>query len=74
MSCDRAVSMHLLRGLGAAALLVAAVVFGGEQTWLLPLLLLGAVVLLRGCPMCWLVGLFDVIGRRRDGAAKSANP
>jgi len=74
MSCDRAVSMHLLRGLGAAALLVAAVVFGGEQTWLLPLLLLGAVVLLRGCPMCWLVGLFDVIGRRRDGAAKSTNP
>jgi hypothetical protein len=65
MSCNRAVSAHLLRGLGAVTLLAAAFVFGGEQTWLLPPLLLGALVLLRGCPMCWLVGLFEVIGRRR---------
>lgn len=64
MSCDRAVSAHLLRGFGAVILLVAAFVLGGDQFWLVPPLLLGAVVLLRGCPMCWLIGLFDVISRR----------
>ena len=74
MSCDRAVSVHLLRGLGAVVLLAAAFVFGGEQVWLLPPLLLAAIVLLRGCPMCWLVGLVDVISRRRDAAGNSTNP
>ncbi len=26
---------------------------------------IGAVVLLRGCPMCWLVGLFETLRRGR---------
>jgi hypothetical protein len=73
MSCDRAVSVHLLRGCGAVILLVAAFMLGGDQIWLVPLLLLGAVVLLRGCPMCWLVGLFDAISRRRNVAGSPPN-
>ena len=72
MSCDRAMSVHLLRGLGAVVLLVAAFAFGGEHPWLVLVLLPGVIVLLRGCPMCWLVGLFDVIGSRRDGADERA--
>jgi hypothetical protein len=74
MSCDRAVSVHLLRGLGAVILLLAAFILGADQIWLVPPLLLGAMVLLRGCPMCWLVGLFEVVGRRRNAASSSPNP
>jgi hypothetical protein len=66
MHCSRSVSVHLLRGVGAVTLLVAAFSFGREHIWLWPPLLIGADVLLGGCPMCWTVGLIATIGRRGD--------
>ena len=59
MSCSRSISIHLLRGFGAIALIALAVLYGGEYVWLLPPMLIGAVVLMRGCPTCWLLGLAD---------------
>lgn len=67
MSCSRSLYVHLLRGIGAAALLVLGFVYANAVPWLLPALLIGAVALLRGCPMCWLMGLFDAIAARRSG-------
>ena len=57
MFCSTSVIQHVLRGIGALALLVcAALVFQAYPLWaLLPLA--GALLLMRGCPMCWLVGL-----------------
>lgn len=69
MSCSRSVSVHLLRGLGAVLLVVAAFTFGKERFWLLVPMLVGAVILLGGCPACWLAGLFETIGRRGDALA-----
>ena len=68
MFCSRSITIHLLRGLGAVLLLIAAFMFGREQVWLVPPLLVGAVILLRGCPACWLAGLFETAGalKRRD--------
>jgi hypothetical protein len=66
MYCSRSVSIHLLRGLGAASLLAAAFIVGNAYIWLVPPLLVGAVILLRGCPACWLIGLFETLGRRRE--------
>jgi hypothetical protein len=66
MYCSRSVSVHLLRGVGALALLVVAFALGREHVWLWPPLLIGAVVLLGGCPMCWTLGLIETIGRRRE--------
>ncbi|MDR3464549.1 MAG: hypothetical protein P4M07_01260 [Xanthobacteraceae bacterium] len=66
MFCSRSVSIHLLRGVGAVAL---AIVYGPGRGLLVPPLLIGAVVLMRGCPMCWLTGLIETIAQRRDGAA-----
>ena len=62
---------HLMRGAAAAALLVWAVV---QQT-AHPFLSLGAgvaaLVALRGCPMCWTVGLVVTLSRgRRDAVAE----
>lgn len=68
MSCSRSLSVHLLRGASAVALLVLGFACANAVPWLLPMTLAGAVVLLRGCPMCWLMGLFEAMSKRRLGA------
>jgi hypothetical protein len=57
MHCSRSITVHLLRGFSAAGLIGLAVIYGGAYPWLLPPLLIGAVALMGGCPMCWLMGL-----------------
>ncbi|SIO54732.1 hypothetical protein SAMN05443247_07884 [Bradyrhizobium erythrophlei] len=66
MYCSRSISGPLSRGLGAVVLVALAVIYGEAHPWLLPPLLIGAVVLMRGCPMCWLMGLVETIGERRN--------
>lgn len=68
MSCSRSLYVHLLRGAVAGGLLVLGFVYATTMSWLLPVALVGAVVLLRGCPMCWLMGLFEAISARRLNA------
>ena len=46
MSCSRSVSLHLLRGLGAVLLVIAAFSSGAGHPVLFALLLTGAVALL----------------------------
>jgi hypothetical protein len=69
MYCSRSTSVHLLRGLGAVGLIALAVMYGEAHAWLLPPLLIGAVVLMRGCPMCWLMGLVETAKTGRDSPA-----
>jgi Flp pilus assembly protein TadB len=64
MHCNRSLAIHVMRGLGAIALVVVAFTYGNG--WLFPALLIGAVLLLGGCPACWLTGLFDAIRARRN--------
>jgi hypothetical protein len=66
MSCSRSIAVHLMRGLGAVILVALAFSHGAEHPVLFPLLLIGAVALLGGCPMCWLLGLVDIGRARRD--------
>jgi len=58
---SKSLARHLLRG-GAAAALVALAIAVNDD---LPLLALcagiGAVTALRGCPLCWTVGLFETL-------------
>ncbi|MBP6562887.1 MAG: hypothetical protein KA214_05350 [Neisseriaceae bacterium] len=68
MFCSTSIGMHLLKGLGAVLLIGGALYLGvgpSANGLLSILLLIGAVVLLRGCPMCWLMGLFDTIANRK---------
>ena len=58
-----ALAWHLLRGVAAAALLAAAFSLRVGQPYTTILLLPAAVLLLRFCPMCWLLGLAE---RLRD--------
>jgi hypothetical protein len=73
MHCNRSITIHVSRGLGAAALIVLAFLYGGAYAWLLPALLLVAVLLLGGCPACWLTGLFEAIGTSRNSDVGPAN-
>jgi hypothetical protein len=57
---------HLLRGLGAVVLIVLTVTYGGAHAWLLPPPLIGAIILMQGYPMCWLMGLADAAKARHE--------
>jgi hypothetical protein len=58
---SRTIGIHLSRGLlGAVAAYLA--IKGFESHALISVLLMFVVLLLfRGCPMCWLVGLMETI-------------
>ena len=71
MVCSSSVSVHLSRGAAAIGLIFAAAFLSNYGFVWSAMAGAGAVVLLRGCPMCWLMGLFETIkqGRRNSGAA-----
>lgn len=58
--CSTAVTAHLWRGLVALALIVASYMLGSAHGVWSAVALAGAFVMLRGCPMCWLIGLFNM--------------
>jgi hypothetical protein len=64
MFCSASVSIHLLRGLVALGLIIGAIYsssYGSIGLVFAVLAFVGAIVLLRGCPICWLVGLFETL-------------
>jgi hypothetical protein len=58
---SRTVTRHLLRGVVGLALLVFALVSWSERPVLAIAEALVAVVALRGCPMCWTIGLVETV-------------
>lgn len=71
---NASLSIHLLRGLfGFAALLAAA--WGHDRIgWPALLLLPAAVWALKGCPICWTIGLFETLASRIFRAADDEAP
>jgi len=57
-------SAHLMRGAVAAALLAGAIVQQTAHPWASLGAGVAALVALRGCPMCWTVGLLETLSRR----------
>lgn len=58
MHCQLSVVMHLLRAIGAVTLL-AVTLFMLPEPLAMFFALIGAMLLLGGCPMCWLMGLIE---------------
>lgn len=52
---------HLIRGATGAALITWALLFASTQPALAITAAVLAVVALRGCPACWIFGLWDSI-------------
>lgn len=68
MYCSTSITMHLLRGIGALILIVIAFLVAPTHPSILLPTLLGAVLLLRGCPMCWIMGLIEKTAGKRSNA------
>jgi len=58
-------SAHLMRGAAAAALIVWAILHQTTQPWLSLSAGVAALLALRGCPMCWTVGLIETLSQGR---------
>ena len=56
---------HLMRGAVAAVLLACAIVHETAHPWLSLGAGVAALVALRGCPMCWTMGLVETLSQRR---------
>ena len=62
---------HLMRGAAAAALLAWAIIHQTAHPWLSLGAGAAALVALRGCPMCWTVGLVETLSQgRRDSTIR----
>jgi len=63
---------HMMRGAVAAALLAWAIFHQTSHPWLSLGAGVAALVALRGCPMCWTVGLVETLSQRwRHKSVKS---
>ena len=62
MFASRSVAEHLVRGILGLVVLVAGIALAQVSAWWL-LLLPVTVVLWRGCPTCWLMGLIATRSR-----------
>jgi hypothetical protein len=60
----RTLGGHLLRGAVAFALLYHAIAQQQAHPGWALVAGLGALVVLRGCPMCWTIGLVETVGQR----------
>ncbi|MBV8032075.1 MAG: hypothetical protein JO035_11250 [Betaproteobacteria bacterium] len=56
---------HLLRGAAAAALVAWAILDQSAHTWLSLGAGVAALIALRGCPMCWTMGLVETLRKAR---------
>jgi hypothetical protein len=67
MFMSRSLVEHFARGAIFLAALVASVLVARVSLWAPVALLPVALVALRGCPMCWTVGLIQTIAARARG-------
>lgn len=73
MFCSTSVTQHILRGIAAALLLAGSIfLFRNDFGWLGLGAIAGALVLMRGCPMCWLAGLYETLANRRKAGEQRA--
>jgi hypothetical protein len=66
MFCSTSISVHLLRGLVAFGLIFGAFYFNSYSIVVSVVAFVGAIFLLRGCPMCWLLGLFETMRKSQN--------
>jgi len=64
MFASRTVIGHLMRGGIAAALIAWALLDQASDPAFAVVAILLAVVAMRGCPLCWTLGLVETLGNR----------
>ena len=61
---SKSVSAHLLRGFAAVALFTLAYNVSATEPVLSVSAGIASLIMLRGCPMCWTVGLIETVRQR----------
>jgi len=64
MFASRSIAAHLTRGVVAAALIAWAVLHQSSNPAFAVIAIVLAVAAMRGCPMCWALGLVETLGNR----------
>ena len=64
---SRSVAGHLVRGILGFGFLAIALLYAPVLGWWTLAPAAGALVCLRGCPMCWIVGLIETVLHRKAG-------
>jgi hypothetical protein len=67
MFASKTIAAHMVRGLIAAALIAWAVGHQSSDTVFAVAAVVVAVVAMRGCPLCWTMGLCETVASRRGG-------
>jgi hypothetical protein len=67
MFASRSLAVHLARGALGLGALVATAVAAPRMPWLALVSLPLALLALRGCPMCWTVGLVETVVAAAQG-------
>jgi hypothetical protein len=74
---NRTIGLHLLRGVLGVAALYVWLSTAGRAIWPTLVLLPAGLYLLKGCPMCWTVGLIETVvmtvRRRKERKLASAS-
>ncbi len=64
MFASKTIAAHIVRGVTAAALIAWALLHQSSNPVFAVAAGAMAVAVMRGCPLCWTVGLFETIGER----------
>lgn len=64
MFASKTVAAHLMRGGIAAALIAWALLHQSSNPMFAVASGVAAVIAMRGCPLCWMLGLLETIGER----------
>lgn len=74
MYCRTSIRWHLARGLAAVLSLGGALRFGADHPFAAIVGIALAMFFLRGCPMCWLLGLLDRIATGKPRVDRNKDP
>ena len=70
MFASKTIAEHLLRGLVGIACFLLVVRLGTSHPWIAFVAVPLALVALRGCPMCWTMGLVETLRARLTSTPK----
>lgn len=67
MFASKSLSAHLIRGLLGLSALVLASLYAADHPWVSLVGVALGLVALRGCPMCWTIGLIQTVVAKLRG-------
>jgi hypothetical protein len=72
MFASKSLLVHLSRGAVGLLAFAASIRLAESEPWSLWLTLPVALIALRGCPMCWTVGLIQTVAAKLAGRSSDA--